>query len=132
MPSLPSLTVRVSRLARKKGALRTRDFEAAGINRVALTRLVEQGILQRLGRGLYGLHDAKVTEHHTLVEAALRVPAGVVCLLSALQFHKLSTQSPREVRPKQLDDRFGDRLVVEQIELGLVVGQYHLLAPGIG
>jgi predicted transcriptional regulator of viral defense system len=97
MSSLPSLTVRVSRLARKKGVLRTRDFEAAGINRVALTRLVEQGVLQRLGRGLYGLHDAKVTEHHTLVEAALRVPAGVVCLLSALQFHKLSTQTPHEV-----------------------------------
>jgi predicted transcriptional regulator of viral defense system len=58
---------------------------------------VEQGVIHRVGRGLYGLPNAKVTEHHTLVEAALRVPAGVVCLLSALQFHKLSTQSPHEV-----------------------------------
>jgi predicted transcriptional regulator of viral defense system len=43
------------------------------------------------------VQGAKATEHHTLVEAALHVPAGVVCLLSALQFHKLSTQSPHEV-----------------------------------
>lgn len=43
------------------------------------------------------LPDSKVTEHHTLVEAAVRVPHGVVCLLSALRFHKLTTQSPHEV-----------------------------------
>ncbi len=40
---------------------------------------------------------AKVTEHHTLVEAAKRVPAGIVCLLSALAFHGMTTQSPHEV-----------------------------------
>jgi predicted transcriptional regulator of viral defense system len=97
MASPPSLATRVIRLARRQGALRSRDFETLGINREALSRLVEQGVLHRLGRGLYGLPDAKVTEHHTLVEAALRVPAGVVCLLSALRFHKLSTQTPHEV-----------------------------------
>src|SRR5882672_4382411 len=97
MGSSPSLTTRATRLARKQGALRSRDFEAVGVNREALSRLVEQGVIHRIGRGLYGLPDGKVTEHHTLVEAALRVPAGVVCLLSALQFHKLSTQSPHEV-----------------------------------
>jgi predicted transcriptional regulator of viral defense system len=97
MSSPPSLAARVTRLARKQGALRSRDFEALGINREALSRLVEQRVLHRVGRGLYALPDAKVTEHHTLVEAALRVPAGVICLLSALEFHKLSTQSPHEV-----------------------------------
>jgi predicted transcriptional regulator of viral defense system len=97
MASSPSLATRAIRLARKQGALRSRDFEAVGVSREALSRLVEQGVIHRVGRGLYGLPDAKVTEHHTLVEAALRVPAGVVCLLSALQFHKLSTQSPHEV-----------------------------------
>lgn len=50
-----------------------------------------------MGRGLYTGRNAKVTEHHTLVEAAVRVPHGVVCLLSALRFHKLTTQSPHEV-----------------------------------
>jgi predicted transcriptional regulator of viral defense system len=98
MASHPSsLAARAKRFARKKGVLRSRDFEAEGIHRVAISRLVEQGVLQRVGRGLYGRPDAKVTQHHTLVEAALRVPPGLVCLLSALQFHKLSTQAPYEV-----------------------------------
>jgi predicted transcriptional regulator of viral defense system len=97
MPRPPLLPTRVARLIRKTGMLRSRDFEAQGISRVALSRLVNQGRLQRLGRGLYGLPGAKLTEHHALVEVAVRVPSGVVCLLSALQFHKLSTQSPHEV-----------------------------------
>lgn len=97
MAVLPPLDARVRRLARQHGVLRTRDFEAAGINRMAIGRMVEAGALERVGRGLYALPRGKVTEHHTLVEATLRVPKGVVCLLSALQFHKLSTQSPHEV-----------------------------------
>ena len=92
-----SLEARVVRLARKQGVLRSRDFEAEGVNRMALRRLVEAGVLERVGRGLYSLPKGKVTEHHSLVEATLRVPKGVVCLLSALQFHNLSTQSPHEV-----------------------------------
>ena len=40
---------------------------------------------------------AQVTEHHTVVEAARRVPAGIVCLLSALSFHGLTTQAPHQV-----------------------------------
>src|SRR5687767_13392592 len=79
-----SLADRVGRLARKKAVLRSRDFEEEGINRVALSRLVEDGVVERVGRGLYGLSQAKVTEHHTLVEASLRVPTGTICLLSAL------------------------------------------------
>lgn len=81
----------------RAGVLRTRDLEAQGVSRVAISRLVHEGAIERVGRGLYSLPKAKVTEHHTLVEASVRVPAGLVCLLSALQFHKLSTQSPHEV-----------------------------------
>ena len=50
-----------------------------------------------MGRGLYVADGSRVTEHHTLVEAAKRVPHGVICLLSALRFHGLTTQSPHEV-----------------------------------
>jgi predicted transcriptional regulator of viral defense system len=46
--------------------------------------------LERVGRGLYALPGADLTEHHTLAEAALRVPRGVICLLSALRFHDRS------------------------------------------
>ena len=95
---MPSSTIHdVPRISRRAGVRRTRDFEAEGVNRVALGRLVAAGALERVGRGLYIAKAAKVTEHHTLVEASVRVPHGVVCLLSALQFHQLSTQSPHEV-----------------------------------
>lgn len=49
------------------------------------------------GRGLYVLPGCDTTEHHSLAEACKRVPKGVVCLLSALRFHELTTQAPFEV-----------------------------------
>jgi predicted transcriptional regulator of viral defense system len=54
-------------------------------------------VLEHVGRGLYLPVGARLTEHHTLAEAAKRVPAGTVCLLSALGFHEMTTQSPHEV-----------------------------------
>ena len=83
--------------ARAYGILRPRDLEAAGIHREYLPRLCRKGLLVRTGRGLYRLPDAEVTENHTLAEVAKRVPRGVVCLLSALRFHGLTTQAPFEV-----------------------------------
>ena len=79
----------------RRGVLRPRDIP--GVSRAAIARLVEGGQLDRVGRGLYVPTGAKLTEHHSLVEAAKRVPAGVVCLLSALRFHGLTTQNPHEV-----------------------------------
>jgi len=55
------------------------------------------GALEKLGRGLYSLPGAELTEHHSLVQAARRVPGGAVCLLSALRFHDLTSQNPHEV-----------------------------------
>lgn len=57
----------------------------------------KKGLLNRLSRGIYVSKDAPIIENHSLVEAAKRVPHGVICLLSALQFHDLTTQSPFEV-----------------------------------
>jgi predicted transcriptional regulator of viral defense system len=96
VPPTP-LEFSVAALARRHGVMRSSDFEAYGVSRVTVQRLCERGILRRLGRGIYGLADAELTEHHTLAEAARRVPAGVVCLLSALRFHELTTQNPFEV-----------------------------------
>lgn len=84
-------------IPRGLGVLRPRDVAANGISRTRIQRLSESGELERVGRGLYVPAGAKITEHHTLVEAAARVPSGVVCLLSALAFHNLTTQSPHEV-----------------------------------
>ena len=76
---------------------RSRDIERAGASRTQLQRLVERGVIERVGRGLYRLPGAPLTERQHFVEAALRVPAGVICLLSALRFHGLTTQNPFEV-----------------------------------
>lgn len=84
-------------LAHKMGVLRTQDLAAHNIPRVILTRLHQKARLRRVARGLYVLPGADLSEHHTLAEACKRVPHGVVCLLSALRFHGLTTQSPFEV-----------------------------------
>ena len=84
-------------LVRAQGLLRPHDLAPLGIPRVALTRAVRRGQLERIGRGLYGLTERPVSAHGTLAEVARRVPKGVVCLLSALRFHGLTTQAPFEV-----------------------------------
>jgi predicted transcriptional regulator of viral defense system len=84
-------------LAAERGLIRPRDLTERGLPTVALTRLVRQGRLQRVGRGLYALPDRPVSEHNALAEVARKHPQAIVCLLSALRFHDLTTQSPFEV-----------------------------------
>jgi predicted transcriptional regulator of viral defense system len=79
------------------GALRTRDLRAAGLHPEEVRRLVQRGALTHVSRGLYSRVDDGMTEHHGLVQATVRVPHGVVCLLSALLFHSLGTQLPFQV-----------------------------------
>jgi predicted transcriptional regulator of viral defense system len=92
-----TLTDRVLDLAHRHGVLRPRDLARHGIPREYLTRLHAQGVLERPARGLYVLADAEPDKHQSLLEACKRVPHGVVCLLSALRFHGLTTQAPFEV-----------------------------------
>lgn len=84
-------------LARTHGLIRPRDLAPLGLPRVSLTRLVRRGALTRVGRGLYALPDRPVCEHAALAEVARKHPQGIICLLSALRFHDLTTQSPFEV-----------------------------------
>jgi predicted transcriptional regulator of viral defense system len=79
------------------GIVRPRDIEAIGLPREYLLRLHRQGKIVRSGRGLYSLPDAAITERHSYAEVGRRVPGGVFCLLSALEFHEITTQSPGSV-----------------------------------
>lgn len=88
---------RVLRLFEKQSVLRSRDLESQGITRAVLARCVEDGLLTRAGRGLYTRADHAPSENHTLAQVAKRVPDAVFCLLTALRFHGLTTQSPHEV-----------------------------------
>ena len=90
---LPSL---IESAFKTSSILRTRDLEAHGIWRANLRDYVEQGVLTRVGRGLYTLVGVEAGENHSLAEVGKRVPQGTVCLLSALRFHELTTQQPHE------------------------------------
>ena len=97
MPDMDSVAERLVDLVRSQGLIRPCDLAPLGIPRISLTRAVRRGQLERIGRGLYGLPGREVSAHGSLAEVARRVPRGVVCLLSALRFHGLTTQAPFEV-----------------------------------
>ena len=88
---------RVLDLARQKGMLRPGDLRDVGAARVVLTRLTASGQLEKVGRGLYRLPGINASEYETLSAVATRVPQAVFCLLTALQFHGLTTELPRQV-----------------------------------
>lgn len=87
----------VTRLAKRHGVIRPRDLDRLGLARTYIQRLQAEGVLRRVAHGTYRLADYPVTEHATLVEAARRIPAGIACLLSALQFHGIGTQMSPQV-----------------------------------
>jgi len=102
MPEAPDAVItpreqEVLELVRELGIVRGKDLEERGFSRRYLSRLVGKGGLERISRGLYGIPDSDVTEHQSFAEIAKLYPDVVVCLLSALQFHGLTTQMPRQV-----------------------------------
>ena len=84
-------------LAHRRGVITTRETARSGIHSQQLTRLVADGVLERVARGQYQLAERPVTEHHGLAVVARAVPRGVICLLSALGVHGIGTQLPAEV-----------------------------------
>ena len=90
-------TQRVLDLVRQKRLLRASDLDDIQAPRVVLTRLTVAGLLERVGRGLYRLPSLLGSEHESLAAVATKVPQSVFCLLTALQFHELTTQLPRQV-----------------------------------
>jgi predicted transcriptional regulator of viral defense system len=76
---------------------RPRELESRGVSRHRLRGMIRRSEIERIARGLYRVSDASATEHETLATVAARVPDGVVCLLTALQFHGIGTHSSRQV-----------------------------------
>ncbi len=94
---MPSNAQTIERLARKQGSLRTRDLTQRGLPSVYLGRLVRQGRLIRRARGVYAPAQQEISVTHDWELACLRLPNGVLCLLSALAYHRIGTQNPAEV-----------------------------------
>lgn len=88
---------RALEVTRERGIARGSDFDAAGVPRVYLKRMAKEGALVRVGRGLYRLPGADMAAAVSLAEASRILPKGVICLLSALQYHELTTQTPHAV-----------------------------------
>ena len=84
-------------IVRERGVARAEDVENAGLSRNYLYELHKKGRLIRLSRGLYTLPGQAETGRATLAAVARRAPKAVVCLLSALNFHELTSQIPHEV-----------------------------------
>jgi len=79
------------------GTLRTSEAIRLGIHPRTLYAMRDAGILERLSRGLYRLAELPPLSHPDLVTVARKVPQGVICLLSALDFHEVTTQIPHAV-----------------------------------
>ncbi len=124
-------------LARRRGLISAAEIRSRGIHTQAVSRLVKDGVLERVARGHYKIADHSLTEHHGLVIAAVAVPDGVFCLLSALAFHGIGTQAPfqawialdRRARRPSLEYpplrvvRFSGKALSEGIERHVLEGQ---------
>jgi len=82
---------------RRGGTLRTREALADGIHPRTLYAMRDAGEIEQLARGLYRLAGLPPLSEPDLIPVAKRIPQGVVCLISALAYHDLTTQVPHEV-----------------------------------
>src|SRR5687768_5012636 len=79
------------------GWLRGAELEARGHHHRWLGRLVAEGAIERVRKGLYRQAGGSVLTHQSMIDVCRAVPGGVVCLLSALVYHDLTTANPPEV-----------------------------------
>lgn len=84
-------------LSSQSGAFRTGDALKAGIHPRTLYAMRDQGAIERLGRGMYRFADMPAMENPDLATVALKVPKGVICLISALSWHEMTSEIPHEI-----------------------------------
>jgi predicted transcriptional regulator of viral defense system len=79
------------------GMIRTSEAIQAGIHPRTLYQLRDTGDLEQISRGIYRLAEIETMSNPDLVIVATRIPNSVICLISALSFHEITTQIPHEV-----------------------------------
>ena len=82
----------IMQLADTSGIIRAKDLETIGIPRNYLYKMHKDGLLEKISPGLYSLPNSLGTEYSTIAEIAKRIPHAVICLVSALIYHELTTQ----------------------------------------
>jgi len=78
-------------------AFRTCEALKAGVHPRTLYKMRDQGVIERLGRGMYRFGDMPSLWNPDLATVAMRVPKGVICLISALSYHEMTTEIPHEI-----------------------------------
>lgn len=84
-------------IAKRGGIIRTSEAMDLGVHAVTLYRLRDQGLIEQISRGVFRISSLPSVANPDLITVAKRIPKGVVCLISALAFHGLTTQIPRHV-----------------------------------
>jgi predicted transcriptional regulator of viral defense system len=82
---------------RERGIMRTRDFRQLGVHHETIRRMVQRCEIRRLERGVYAAAEHQLAAEYSLATVSSRAPSSVVCLLSALAFHRIGTQLPPDV-----------------------------------
>ena len=86
---------KINKVFKKHGGFaRTKDILAAGIHRRDIKRIRDEGRIIRVKRGLYRLSEIPLVSNQGYIDLARAVPEGVICLLSALSYHELTTFNP--------------------------------------
>lgn len=97
-------------LKKQKGPVRLSDALRLGIHRDTMRAMHDQGLVERVSRGLYRVTSTDPLADPDLIVVAKRVPGAVICLVSALAFHELTTQIPHEVHIALRRDRRHPRI----------------------
>jgi predicted transcriptional regulator of viral defense system len=79
------------------GQLRMSKAIELGISRYMLYSLSERGIIEKVSRGIYRLVELPPISNPDLVTVSLRFPNAIICLISALSYHDITTQIPHAV-----------------------------------
>jgi predicted transcriptional regulator of viral defense system len=95
--SVNSKRQQVINLVRAQLIVRPRDLKEQGLPKDYLYMLTEEGVIERVGRGLYQWPNKDMGRHQSLIEVSKLVPKAVVALLSALNFHEITTQNPHQI-----------------------------------
>lgn len=97
------------------GWLRQREVLDLGVHPRWLSRLVAEGMIERVSKGLYRAPKEPETEYETFSDAAHAVPGGIVCLLSALTYYELTTSNPSEIYLAIPRDRWAPKVAYPPI-----------------
>lgn len=87
----------VIKFIQAQSVVRPRDLTERGLPKDYLYILEKEGIIERVGRGLYQWPDKDLGRHQSLVEVSKLAPKAVVALLSALNYHNMTTQNPHKI-----------------------------------